>query len=102
MPPMKAGIAILVVALGAVIVQPLGVGAVGPDPNLKARIYSANLVQAMDQSTLSITNVGGGAACAPSKPPAARAPLPPGRATIRNRHGGSQGKNSFNSPTAAA
>ena len=63
---MKTGIAIALVALGAVIVQPLRLEAAGPDPNLKATRYGTSLAQAMDQCTFSVTNVGGVAACTPS------------------------------------
>jgi len=97
---MKAGIAILFVALGAVIVRPLGVGAVGPDPNLKARIYSSNLVQAMDQCTFSITNVGGVAACAPSNSSTDGTHFTTGRVSIRNRSVSSQVKMSLKSSAA--
>src|SRR5437867_1543783 len=53
----------ILVAFAALFMQPLRVGAVGPDLNLKAMTYSANLVQAMDQCTFSVTNVGGVGAC---------------------------------------
>ena len=53
----------IVTAFAALVMQPLRVEAVGPDFNLKAMTYSANLVQAMDQCTFSVTNVGGVGAC---------------------------------------
>ena len=59
-------LAFVAVALGVLVGQPVRVDAVGPDPNLRALVYNTNLVQAMDQCTFSITNVGGVAACTPS------------------------------------
>ena len=89
---MKRGIAIALVALGAVIVQPLGARAVGPDPNLKARSYSTAMVQAMDQCTSAITNVGGVGACAPSNSSTDGTPFTSGNVSIRNRSTSSQVK----------
>ena len=87
---MKTGIAIALVALGAVIVQPLRLEAAGPDPNLKAIRYSTNLVQAMDQCTFSVTNVGGVAACTPSNSSTDGTHFTTGKVLIRELSGGSQ------------
>src|SRR5216684_834490 len=95
--PMKAGIAIVVIALGAVIVEPLRLEALGPDPNLKARSYSTALVQAMDQCTSVITNVGGVGACAPSNSSTDGTPFTSGKVSIRNRSTSSQVRMSLKS-----
>src|SRR5437867_11036928 len=97
---MKTGIAIALVALGAVIVQPLRLEAAGPDPNLKATRYSTSLVEAMDQCTFSITNVGGVAACSPSNSSTDGTPFTSGKVGIRNRTTSSQVKMSLKSSTA--
>ena len=60
---MLKSLAIVAVAVGALVMQPWRVEAVGPDLNLRAMTYSANLVQAMDQCTSAVTNVGGAGAC---------------------------------------
>jgi len=87
---MKTGIAIALIALGAVLVEPLRLEAVGPDPNLKAIRYSTSLVQAMDQCTFSITNVGGVLACAPSNSSTDGTHFTTGKVLIRELSGGSQ------------
>src|SRR5437899_4446891 len=81
---MKTGIAVALVALGGVIVQPLRLEAAGPDPNLKATRYSTSLVQAMDQCTFSVTNVGGVAACTPSNSSTDGTHFTVGRVVIRS------------------
>ena len=87
---MKTGIAVALVALGGVIVQPLRLEAAGPDPNLKATRYSTSLVQAMDQCTFSVTNVGGVAACTPSNSSTDGTHFTTGKVLIRELSGGSQ------------
>jgi len=86
---MKTGIAIVLVALGAVIAHPLRLEAAGPDPNLKATRYSTSLAQAMDQCTFSVTNVGGVAACTPSNSSTEGA-FTGGKLLIRSLSSGSQ------------
>jgi hypothetical protein len=101
---MKTAIAIALVALGAVIVRPLRLEAVVPDPNLKATRYSTSLAQAMDQCTFSITNVGGVAACMPSNSSTEGA-FTGGKLLIRARSSGTQVvtvlKSSTTTPPAA-
>jgi hypothetical protein len=87
---MKTRIAIAVVALGVIAVQPLRLEAAGPDPNLKASRYSTNLVQAMDQCTFSVTNVGGVAACSPSNSSTDGTHFTAGKIIIRLFGGGNQ------------
>ena len=48
---MKRGIAMALVALGAVIVQPLHLEAAGPDPNLKAIRYNRWLLSSIKTRT---------------------------------------------------
>src|SRR5436309_16068661 len=89
---MKAGIGVVVIALGAVIVGPLRLEALGPDPRLKARSYSTTLVQAMDQCMFAITTVGNVGACAPSNSSTDATPFTLGKVSIRNRSTSSQVK----------
>src|SRR5207247_8021316 len=98
--PMRSGSAIVITAMPAVMLHPLAVGAVGPDPNLKARSYIVSLVQAMDQCTFSITNVGGVAACSPSNSSTDGTPFTSGKVGIRNRTTSSQVKMSLKSSAA--
>src|SRR5437870_13022816 len=87
---MKTGIAVALVALGGVIVQPLRLEAAGPDPNLKATRYSTSLVQPMDQCTSSVSNVGRVAACTPSNSSTDGTHFPTGKVLIRELSGGRQ------------
>ncbi len=86
----------LVVMVGA----PLRTGATGPDLGLKANLYSANLVQAMDQCTSAVTNVGGVGGCVPANSSTDGTDFTLGRVLIRARGGRSQVAIALRSSTA--
>jgi len=92
---------IALVALGAAIVWPLHVRASGPDLNLKAQLYSANLVQAMDQCASAVTNVGGVGGCTPSNSSTDGTHFNLGRVLIRSRFGRSQVATALRSSSAS-
>ena len=90
----------LIVTLAVIIGMPLPGGATGPDLGLKANLYSANLVQAMDQCTSAVTNVGGVGGCAPANTNTAGTDFTLGRVLIRARAGRSQVATALRSSTA--
>ena len=83
-------LAIVAIAVGVALIHPLRLEAVGPDLNLRAVVYGTNLVQAMDQCTFSITNVGGVAACPQSNSSTDGTHFTIGRVTIRAMSGRGQ------------
>jgi hypothetical protein len=94
-----------IVFVGAlIIVRPLRVDA-DPDPSLSAKGYRTSLVQAMDQCTTAVTNVGGVGACAASNTNTDGARFSLGRIIIKSIEGDRQVqtvlKSSRTSPPAA-
>ena len=87
-------------AFTALLVQPLRLDAAGPDPNLRAQIYSSNLVQAMDQCTSAVTNVGGVGACPPGHSSTDGTPFTAGRVRIKSNSGRSQVTTTLKSSSA--
>jgi len=51
-----------IVSVGLVVTLPAWVHA-DPDPKLSAKLFQSNMVQAMDECTSAVTNVGGVGAC---------------------------------------
>ena len=96
---MKVRLAIAIIIL-ATALQPRHVSALGPDPHLKSRLYSTNLVQAMDQCMFAVTNVGGVGACPPSNSSTDGTPFTIGKFLIRNRSTSSQIRMSLGSSAA--
>jgi len=81
---MRKSLAIVAVAVAALAIQSFRVEAVGPDFNLRAMTYSANLVQAMDQCSSAVTNVGGVGACPQSNANTSGTHFTVGRVVIKS------------------
>ena len=79
-----------IVFVGALIIMsPLRVDA-DPDPSLNAKSYRVSLVQAMDQCTNAVTNVGGVGACAASNTNTDGTRFSLGRIIVKNIEGDRQ------------
>jgi hypothetical protein len=78
-----------IVALGLALLLPPRVHA-DPDPRLNAKLFSSHLVQAMDECTSAVTNVGGVGACPTSNVDTDGTHLQMGRVVIKSNFGNRQ------------